>query len=216
VVAAASSVDVAVRVLEGDPIEEIVAAAADPAVSLAVLGARGVVGGPRPVGHTARAVLEQVDKPVLVVPPDSRSVGRGGAIHRVLVPLEGTAASSDAVTPVLCDLADAGVAVLPLHVFDVHSVPPFWDQHAHAGDTFAVEFATRWCGAPSEELHLRRGTASDTIVRTAHGEPVDLIALGWSRDLSPGRAAIVRAALSDARVPVLLVPTRDLARPSPP
>ncbi len=207
---AAARSDVSVRLLEGEPVEEILAAVAAPEVEAAVMGARGSTEGPRPVGHTARAVLEQVDKPVLAVPPDARSTGGGPAIRRVLVPLEGTAESTDAVTPLLCALAAGGAVVVPLHVFDAQSVPRFWDQAAHAGDTYATEFLTRWCGAPSEELHLRRGRAPETIVAAARSEPVDLIALGWSRDLSPGRAAIVRAALDTARIPVLLVPARTL------
>jgi nucleotide-binding universal stress UspA family protein len=204
---AAAQSDVAVRLLEGEPVAEIVAAVADPEVAVGVMGARGSAEGPRPVGHTARAVLEQVDKPVLAVPPDARPAG-GGTIRRVLVPLEGTAQSTDAVTPVLCALAAGGAVVVPLHVFDVDSVPRFWDQAAHAGDTYATEFLTRWCGAPSEELHLRRGRAPETIVEAARRGSVDLITLGWSQDLSPGRAAIVRAALDTARIPILLVPTR--------
>jgi hypothetical protein len=37
----------------------------------------------------------------------------------------------------------------------------------------------------------------------------DLLALGWSQSLAPGRAPVGREALARSPVPVLLVPTPD-------
>jgi hypothetical protein len=36
----------------------------------------------------------------------------------------------------------------------------------------------------------------------------DVIALGWTQQLVPGRAPVVRAALEGSHVPVMLVPVR--------
>lgn len=203
--AAAVRAAVALEELEGEPIDAIVHAAGEPDIALVVIGARGTPEGPRPCGHIAMAVAEQVDKPVLVVPPNGIR-DASAPIQRVLVPLEGTEASTDAMTAHLHDLAEAGVDLMALHVFDAASVPAFWDQPAYAEENFATEFAARWCTEPDVEVRLRRGPAGDAVVEVAEAEEADVIALGWSRNLAPGRALVVRSVLERARIPVLLVP----------
>jgi nucleotide-binding universal stress UspA family protein len=193
------------EVVAGDPATEIIRAVADPEVVLVVVGARGDPDDPRPAGHTALAIVGQADKPVLVVPPRKLTT-EVPRIRRALVPLEGTAESTEAVTEALQMLADAGVDLVALHVFDADTVPRFWGEPGHTEQGFATTFLSRWCAAPSVDLHLRRGIAPATVMEVADTEGVDLIALGWAQDLSPGRARIVRAALAQASVPVLLVP----------
>ncbi len=192
--------------VEGDPVPCIIDAAAGDEVRVVVVGARGRPGGPRPVGHVALAVAETVGKPVLVVPPDARLPGAGEGPHRALVPLNGRPASADAVAGTLHQLAAAGVELVALHVFVPDEVPRFWDQAAHEHESWALEFAARWCALPRVEVRLRAGAPPDTVVEVAAEEEVDLIALAWSQDLSPGRAEVVREVLAHATVPVLLVP----------
>jgi hypothetical protein len=55
-------------------------------------------------------------------------------------------------------------------------------------------------------LELRIGRAEDLVPRVAEESRSDLIALGWARELAPGRAPVVRAALERSGLPVLLVP----------
>ena len=198
-----------VRVVEGDPQGEIVRAADDPAVDVVVIGIRGQPAGPRPAGHIALAVLEQVAKPVLAVPPDAPLHHLSSPIRRVLFPLEGTEVSSDAVTGVLHRLAAAGVELLGVHVFDATTVPAFWDEPGHAEQSWANEFVARWCSSVGVDLQLRRGAAPQVIAEVARSENVDLITLGWSQHLGPGRAEVVRAALTETGLPVLLVPPTD-------
>jgi nucleotide-binding universal stress UspA family protein len=205
-VGVAERAGVPLRVVEGPPVEGIADAAADPAVGLVVVGARGQPAGPRPAGHIAVAVAERIDKPVLVVPPDVTVADGGRPIRRVLVPLEGSQESTDAIAASLRDLAGAGVELVGVHVFDTTTVPRFWDRPGHTEQTWAAEFLSRWCTEPGVDLHLRRGSAPTTIVEIAGSGQVDLIALGWAQDLSPGRAEVVRAVLTHACVPVLLVP----------
>ncbi len=205
--AVAEHVGLDLRVVDGDPAAAILAAAADPAVAVVAMGARGHQGGALPVGHVTCAVLEQIDKPVLVVPPDAPTPDDTRPIQRVLFPFEGTVRSTGAVTATLHRLADAGVDLVGVHVFTADTVPAFWDQQAHAERSWADEFITRWCAGSDIDLHLRRGAPAETIVEVADTEKVDIIALGWSQDMSPGRAAVVRAALTGCRHPVLLIPT---------
>ena len=55
-------------------------------------------------------------------------------------------------------------------------------------------------------LELRTGVAGERVLDVAEAEGADMIALGWSQQLDPGRARTVRRAVLDAVVPVMLVP----------
>jgi nucleotide-binding universal stress UspA family protein len=206
VAAAAARAGATLRVADGDPVTEIVDAVADPDVALAVVGTRSGPEGPRPAGHIALAVVERADKPVMVVPPESVTRDVAPRIRRALVPLEGTVATTEAVTAAIHQLVGAGVDLVALHVFDAATVPRFWDEPAHAEESFAAEFLWRWCAEPNAHLLVRRGTTPAAMIEAADSGHIDLIVLGWGQNLGAGHAHIVRAALTDAHVPVLLVP----------
>lgn len=205
--AAAETLGIALEELDGEPVDALIAAAASPQVALVVVGARGSLEGPRPCGHVALAVAERVDAPVLVVPPNGVR-DPSAPIRRAIAPLEGSPESSEAVTAALRALGDTGVEVTVVHVFDAETVPRFWDQGSYAEESFASEFAARWCGDPDVPVRLRRGAASTAVLDVAEAEEADVIALGWSQDLSPGRARVVHAVLDRACIPVLLVPVQ--------
>jgi nucleotide-binding universal stress UspA family protein len=199
------SLGMEVEIVDGEPATEIVNALADPNVLLAVIGTRDDPAGPRSPGHTALEVVARVDKPVVIVPPRPADAVPGRPLHRILVPLEGTTESTDAVSVALQPFAEGGAELIALHVFDASTVPRFWDQSAHASHSYAAAFESQWCDMPTADVHLRRGAAPATVINVADDERVDLIALGWRQDLSVGRATIVRAALAHT-IPVLLVP----------
>jgi hypothetical protein len=96
----------------------------------------------------------------------------------------------------------AGVA----EVFDAQTVPKFWNQHAHAGQAWGQEFLARYCALPGARLELRSGAAAEHVVKVAGTEQADMIALAWSQRLEPGHALVVRRAVLDTGVPVMLVP----------
>lgn len=203
--AVAEHAGVELRIIDGDPTTEIVRAADDPDVALVVIGARAHPGGSRPAGHITCSALEQLAKPVLVVPPETQPAGAARAVRRALFPLEGTERSSTAVTDLMHRLASAGVELVGIHAFAA-SVPAFWDQPAHAHQSWSDQFVANWCAEPGIDLHLRRGSPAGTIIAVADQQDVDLIAIGWSQDMSAGRAEVVQAVLSTAHVPILLVP----------
>jgi nucleotide-binding universal stress UspA family protein len=98
--------EVPFRVLEG-PVESALLAEFGAAeVLAAVIGARATPGGRRPVGRTARHLLEHTDKPVVIVPPDAIVPS---SFRRILVPLEGTEASSEPILGRLWPLLVADV-----------------------------------------------------------------------------------------------------------
>jgi len=191
---------------DGSPIEGIITAAQDPRVVAVVLGARGVHDGPRPAGHAALEVITRVNKPVVVVPPDGTTRTR---IARVLIPLEGTDESSQAIADTIALARRHDIEVLVLHVHSPETVPAFEDQPHHAVPAWEGEFVARFVSVPHAHVAViqRVGVAADRIVAVAADVEADLIALGWNQNLAPGRAQVVREALTHSTIPVLLVPT---------
>jgi hypothetical protein len=151
-----------------------------------------------------RQVVQQSVKPVVLVPAAARD--QPPPIRRVLMPLDGTAQTASAIAATAEQLARGGAELVVLHVFDAETVPKFWDQPAHAGHTWAQEFLARYCAQPGARLELRSGAAAEHVLKVAGAEKADLIALAWSQRLGGGRAPIVRRAIVEAAVPVMLVP----------
>lgn len=194
------------READGEPVAAIAQAAEDPAVVAVVLGARGAHTGPRPAGHTALRLITQVRKPVVVVPPD----GAGQEpITRILTPLEGSRSSSEAIAGTLALAERRALDILVLHVHTLDTLPPFGDQPGHEAASWEREFAARFVALPRASVRIvqRVGAAGDCVLAEAADAHVDLIVLGWNRDLSPGRARVVREALAHSPVAVALVGT---------
>jgi nucleotide-binding universal stress UspA family protein len=192
------------RTVAGDVIQRLCDAAAEPDVTAIVLGGRGRPGGPRPAGHVALEVITRVDKPVIVVPPDAT---RPTHLERVLVPAEGRPDGTRALTPLLERLAKSGMRVTALHVDDDASLPSYSDQPQHETEVFAREFVARNLPPTIDvQLALRIGRPGAKVLEACDETTADLVAIAWSRDLSPGRARVVRQLLERAHIPVLLVP----------
>jgi nucleotide-binding universal stress UspA family protein len=191
--------------IPGFPIEAIAAAAAPPDVAALVMGARGTDSGRQPAGHTVLDVITRVRKPIVVVP----SCGTARAqLGRVLLPLEGTTESSQAIEQVLALADRADLEVVVLHVHTPQAVPAFQDQPHHAIAAWQREFAARYVQQRrSAEIVQHVGAAADRVVPTAHDVDADLIVLAWNQDLTAGRARVIRETLAQSSIPVLLVPT---------
>lgn len=202
----ARAAGVSLKLVSGDPAEAIVAHMASTDVAAGVLGARRHPVGPRPAGHVALEVITRVDKLVAVVPPEAE-VPLPGSLDRILVPLDGTDVSARAVERLCGVCARSGVEILVVHVFDEETTPRFWDQPYYAAEAYGSEFLARFVKERDARVSLRTGTPQHGVLDTATREGADLIALGWSQNLSPGRAEMVRRVLSEAPVPVLLVPS---------
>lgn len=203
--AAAGAMGVRLREESGDPQTVVLGELARDDVAAAVIGIRDLPGGAHPTGHLALAVVEEATKPVVVVPPEAwdRDDPR---FRSILVPLDGTEASAEAVRPLLSQFCRWGAEVVVVHAFDVRSAPRFLDRPGYDLPSWAGEFLARYCGETGARLHWCRGVVGERVLDTIREEQPDLIVLSWSRDLSPGRAAVVRAVLAHATVPVLLVP----------
>ncbi|MDQ2897491.1 MAG: universal stress protein, partial [Actinomycetota bacterium] len=203
--AIADAAGIKVREISGSPIAEIVTAAEDPRVIAVVLGARGARPSALPAGHVALEVITRVYKPVVVVPPTATAHRR---IAQVLIPLEGTEESSQAISD-LVELAgrlDAEVLVLHIHAPD--AVPAFEDQPQYAIPAWNSEFIARFVTPESHVKVISHvGEPTDHIVAVAVNVQADLIALAWNQNLAPGRATVVRETLAQSPIPVILLPT---------
>ena len=202
---AADEVGVALEIRDGEPAGAILELASLPGVELLVMGSRRGEVHERPAGHIAVSVVERAGVPVLVVPPGA-VLPQHGRVRSVLVPLEGSVATTTCMGPLLRRLHDAGVRLVALHAFSEQDVPRFSDHGVHAEEGLAAAFAGRWCPDAPAEVRLRLGPASAATIDIAELEDPDAIALGWAQDLSPGHASVVRAALQSGTRPVLLVP----------
>lgn len=189
----------------GGVVDALVAAGDQPDVIALVLGARSRTDDRRPLGRTALGVATGTGKPIVVVPPDADP---HAGLDRVLVPLEGTARTSMAPQALIGLAPDATLDVVVLHVIEPHRLPSFTDQPQHEHPAWAREFLARYC--PWEEgivqLLTRVGCAEELIPLVAGETGRDLVLLGWSQRLPPGRARVVRAVLRRTRLPVVLVP----------
>jgi nucleotide-binding universal stress UspA family protein len=210
--ATADRAGVELRVTSGTPVEALSRALQDADVALAVLGCRDQPAGPQPAGHVALAVIEEAAKPIVVVPPGSRP-GVTGRIAKVLLPLDGSLESTAAVEPTVAVLAGSGLQVTVMHVFDPEHVPAFVDQPHHALQAWGHEFLARHANTDLD-LVLRSGPPGTRVLALADDEEMDLIVLGWSQNLSPGRARMIRQLLCESHVPLLLVPTHPERHPS--
>jgi nucleotide-binding universal stress UspA family protein len=203
----AQAAAVPLRTVTGPVVARLVEAGeAEDVVALAI-GARGTRASRRPLGGTAAAVASTRLKPVVIVPPDA-DVPK--TFRRVLVPLEGTFSTSLAPKAIFELARDAEIEIVALHIHDLDSIPAFTDQPQHEQRAWAREFLHRYCpwGLETVRLETRVGRSGELIPQVAEENACDLIALGWSQELSPGRAPVVRETLERSHRPVLLVPVR--------
>lgn len=128
------------------------------------------------------------------------------SVSRVLLPLDGSWEAAAAIAPTTALLAGAGVDLVVLHVFTPTNVPKFWDHLFYAREAWEPEFLARYCPEPGARLRLRRGTPGEQVLSVAAEEDADMIVLGWSQRLDPDRSATVRQSVTEAQIPVLLMP----------
>jgi len=208
--AIAEAADVEYREVDGPVVKALIEEAAPEDVVGLALGARAVPGGRRPAGHTALDVIVTIDKPVAIVPPDARV---HAAFDRVLVPLDDSSESSGAVAELMRFACRGDLDVLILHVLDAASVPLFEDQPQYEMEAWLQEFLARHCPTRTARAEVRVGVPGQEIMTAALKAGSDLIALGWSQQLGPRRAAVVTEVLEHANIPVLLLPTSIVGLP---
>lgn len=181
----------------------------------------------RIVGGTALGVLERAPCPVVLVRPD-RGLVRWH-LRRILLPHDGTPATTAAIGPA-ADLAHRSHAALDvLHVARDRARPPaergtmtaprYVDQPQHEWPAWIEEFVSRLETVhPLESLEvsmaLGEGTPSTETLRVAAERDSDLIVLAWRGEWEGAHAATVKAVLRGAPCPVMVTRVRAPERDS--
>lgn len=199
---AAREAEIELTTTSGQPIEQIAAVAGRQDVVALVLGARGRPADGRPAGRTALALLESIQKPLLVVTGETVFEA---PVRRVLVPLDGTQTSAAALEEIVGLASAAAVEVVVAHVRQRRALPAFNDHLPHEVRAWSEEFLARHCPAPAD-LELRVGDPDEHLLDICRRSGCDLVALGWAQNLGAGHAAVVRRMLEETPVPLLLTP----------
>ncbi len=138
----ANDVDPTVRLVRGEVVPTMLAEIAECKPALTVIGERGVPFTSEPIGDIAKQLLTRSVVPVMVVPPNapaSFGVSTEERPLRVLVPLDGTRETDEAVVGLVEQLAAVDVELLAVHVLDQSSIPGSIDT-AHDVNVLASEF----------------------------------------------------------------------------
>jgi nucleotide-binding universal stress UspA family protein len=204
--AIAESYGAGCEILHGDPFTCIAAYVGRDDVVAVVVGARRRLRGAT-AGHLARQVADAVEKPVLVVPPETKPIER---LQRVVIAMEGTSKKARSIASAINLAAGADLDLTVIHVDDEDSIPQFSDQAGHETEAYAAEFLARYLhGAPGAHLELRVGVPADEIIDITNTVDADLLAIGWPHVGGEDRGAVAGDILDRSHVPVLLVAVTD-------
>lgn len=171
------------------------------------------------IGSVAEEVILGAHCPVVLVQPE-----RGlepWALRRILLPHDGTPATTAAMDPA-GDLAElTGAEVLVVYVAapgepaptepGSFAAPRYLDQPQHEWPAWASEFISRMSalGHPTSEVQLTllmaAGDPGEQIVRVSREHESDLVVLAWHGSWEPRRAATMKRVIREAHCPVLLV-----------
>jgi nucleotide-binding universal stress UspA family protein len=171
----------------------------------------------RALGSVAAAVLSAAPCPVVLVPPVRGR--KQWALHRLLVPHDGTPTSAATIGPATELASRAAAELIVLHVAasgDERPTEPgtlisprYVDQLQHEWPAWAQEFIERLCavggakGGIEIRLAVAQGEAGAAIVDFA--QQSDLIVLGWRGALEPGRARTMQRVIRDTACPMIVL-----------
>lgn len=209
-----------VTVARGDPADEIVAAADERMAAMVVMATHGRGGIDRLlVGSVADKVMRMCTRPVLLVrPPAAAERAPAPALRRLMVPLDGSPLAESAL-PLAAELAAAAGATLTLvrvEPFTTVGATPtaapidvagIEEARAAAAESYLGEVHQRLPAGLRVERRVLRGVPSETLIRFAQQENVDLVVMS-----THGRGGLRRLVLGStadrlvrAGVPTLLV-----------
>jgi nucleotide-binding universal stress UspA family protein len=170
----------------------------------------------RALGSVATAVLRAATCPVVLVPPVRGQ--QSWALHRLLVPHDGTPTSAATIGPATDFAAMAAAELTVLHVATpgtetpaepgTFASPRYVDQPQHETPAWAQEFLDRLraIGGGRDSIEIRlavaRGDPGAAIVDFARES--DLIVVGWRGVIEPDRARTMQRVIRDTVCPVIV------------
>jgi len=215
---------VTTRMAAGIPSEEVIAAARAEDSDLVVLGTRGKTGLAHVLlGSTAERVIRGAPCPVLAVRTESADNEDGGVLtrpvtlERILVPVDFSDCSLDALKYAVVVAKQAKASVMLLHVLEPVSYGLDFDlghfrSREDVRETWTKRLeelaATHQHSNMVVEYRLRGGFPADSILDAAKTLPCDLIVMGTHgrRGISHTiSGSVAEAVLRKARCPVITV-----------
>lgn len=173
-------------------------------------------GGNLRLGHVVRAVLQQTDVPVLLVPP---AFTERLPMRSAVIPVSGQQ-DTDAALDLAVRLANS----LQLNLQVTHVISPEADEADYTSglrypDSVHHEYAGRLsdmlrracpqCSPEDfervvEKVCLCRGAVADELLNTVEQTAVDLMVVGWHGKLQPGRSRFIKELIAKVSCPILL------------
>jgi nucleotide-binding universal stress UspA family protein len=215
---------VTTRVATGIPSEEVITAARAEDSDLIVVGTRGKTGLAHVLlGSTAERVIRGAPCPVLTVrmeqadTEDEGVLSRPVTLERILVPVDFSDCSLDALEYAIVVAQQAKASLMLLHVLEPVSYGlDFTLSHIRTRDSEVSTWTKRLEELASSHQHshvqvesrLRGGLPSDSILDSAQTLPCDLIIMGTHgrRGISHALSgSVAEAVLRKAHCPVLTV-----------
>jgi nucleotide-binding universal stress UspA family protein len=204
--------DIAIAELNGAPAPTIRLLVDEAGVDALAMGLRRTARAG--LGHVPGALLGRLSAPLLLVRPGMRPLT---TVRRLLVPLEGSPSTSDAMRYADDLFCRRGRELLILHVVtgDVPGetgslpAPRLLDQEHYEWAEWKEEFSMRFSQCSKGGRHrvrVRVGDVATAIVEEALQHDTDLIVLSWCGSLQEGRGVTVRELLETAPCPLLIVP----------
>ena len=140
----------------------------------------------------------------MIVPPEF--VARD-PFRRIVIPLEGTEASTRPVLEGLLPLLAADVELIVIHVFTESTTPAMLDHPWRDLEILGKEFLTRHLPDQEASIELRHdGPVGKQVAEACVEHGADLIVLSWSQDSTAGRARVIRQVLGGCESPYLAAP----------
>ncbi len=216
----AEGVTVETDVLLGDPTEEILRMIEQRAPRMLVMATHGRSGLSRwRYGSVANKMAREAPVPTMVVGPKVlEDAARGGAIRRILVPLDGSPLAESALRPALelAEALDAGLLLSqvvrwPTPAFTMGpadiDVPEIVGQLTEAAQHYLLQTQEALRTERPVETKVLQGPPADALIDLAEAEGIDLVVMAsHSRG---GLALAVLGSVADRMLqgsaPVLLV-----------
>jgi nucleotide-binding universal stress UspA family protein len=205
--------DADVSELEGAAAEQILRAAAAQDVKVLAFALRD--GDQDGIGSVAGSLLLNDPHPLFVLRPGMRAVT---SMKRLLVPLEGSPSSSEAMRQADDAFCKRGREIVMLHVvtsgtpLEAGSMPAprMVDQEHYEWAAWQEEFCMRFAQCPEGGRHrvaVRVGDPTELIPKEARTLDAEMIVLSWTRSLEAGRSVQVRSLFDTSPCPLLLIPS---------
>ncbi|HEY4686242.1 MAG TPA: universal stress protein [Dehalococcoidia bacterium] len=174
------------------------------------------------LGRVTEKVVAATTRPVLIVKPEALLAAEARPIRRLLVPLDGTPKTAEALRPVSQLATVLGASIDLLYVAGPDQAPPvergsvaaprYVDQAQHEWPQWTVEVIERLAnccaGCPAEieaRAFLAQGEIGEEIARFARENDTDAIVLVRRSRLQPGRAKTIRAVLTLTQCFVIVI-----------